>query len=436
MDDSTSTAELSGLGFSHLAVRLQPIVGLRDSAVVAIEARVSAQQNSPLHDSSHLDAAAATMGIANLIDDMRWEGAIKAIEDAKTSQSELAQLAQSVPVLVPLHPDSIVETDSIPQHEDCVAALDINASELVRDPSRCVVAAHKAHSLGMPIMLTDIGTDPRVHALLPFVNADYLRISDGVLSEDNLVDLSVIFAAVGVEAQRTGAMVGVDRVSSEQQRAVAQWSGATVGQGKFLTDLASEHSFTVQRWHRGESKKIDGLDTGVFQVLSRDSLVRVATKKELIAMSKRIEDVALASGEASVVAGAFQDRGYFPAKTAKQWDRLGSTCGFVVVAGAGFESSPVGRVRGCDLDTDDPLCWEWHVGFISPTNAMLLSARDRGDNVVESQRTFDYINTFDRTMVVNSISTILSRLDHDEAGVESQIPRWKVEGDDYQATKD
>jgi hypothetical protein len=86
--------------------------------------------------------------------------------------------------------------------------------------------------------------------------------------------------------------------------------------------------------------------------------------------------------------------------------------GLTVALGQGFAEDPVPGVRGASLAADDPLCQEWDIAVLGPHYAGALVARDLGDDGPDAERRFEFVLTFDRELVVEVATSLISRLSH------------------------
>ena len=64
---------------------------------------------------------------------------------------------------------------------------------------------------------------------------------------------------------------------------------------------------------------------------------------------------------------------------------------------------------GAPLDAEDDLINEWNVAVLGPHFAALLSARDQHDAGPDLERTFEFVQTYDRMTVTQAVHSILMR---------------------------
>lgn len=68
-----------------------------------------------------------------------------------------------------------------------------------------------------------------------------------------------------------------------------------------------------------------------------------------------------------------------------------------------------GNVHRAPLAPDDDLVEEWNVAVLGPHFAALLSARDQHCGADDLDRTFDFVQSYDRLTVTQAVHSILQR---------------------------
>ena len=94
---------------------------------------------------------------------------------------------------------------------------------------------------------------------------------------------------------------------------------------------------------------------------------------------------------------------------AERWRAVADMVGLAGVYGVGLNNVLDGNFQHAPLDPDDPLVEEWNVVVLGPHFAAILSARDRHDNGPDLERTFDFVQSYDRLTVTQTARSILSR---------------------------
>ena len=135
---------------------------------------------------------------------------------------------------------------------------------------------------------------------------------------------------------------------------------------------------------------------------------RLGDKRLLIQMSKALEHQA-AIGGASIVLGTFQHAENFTRRTSDRWRDMSEKTGLAGVYGVGLPDIRDGNVHRAPLHPDDELVNEWNVAVLGPHFAALLSARDLHSGASDLDRTFDFVQSYDRLTVTQAVHSILMR---------------------------
>ena len=126
-------------------------------------------------------------------------------------------------------------------------------------------------------------------------------------------------------------------------------------------------------------------------------------------MSRFLEGQAAALGELAVVVAAFERATSFTPATRRRYRDLARSAAFVGVLGVGMPVEPEPGVRGADLAPGDPVAREWDVAVVGPHFAAALVARDLDAAPADPDRTFDYVLTHDRPLVLDVARSLLAR---------------------------
>ncbi len=188
--------------------------------------------------------------------------------------------------------------------------------------------------------------------------------------------------------------------------------GATLGQGWFLGrpgDLVGAScEGPPAKAPRRAAAESDGRTP--FETIARHRPLRRGDKRLLLSISRQLEEEAFGLAGEVVVLASFQDAAFFSDRTARRYRRLADQAALVGALGVGMPCKPGGRVRGADLDGDDPLCGEWDVIVVAPHFAGAFVARDLGDGGSDLDRQFDYVITYDRELVTRAARRLLARI--------------------------
>ena len=137
---------------------------------------------------------------------------------------------------------------------------------------------------------------------------------------------------------------------------------------------------------------------------------RCTTKALLVSMSKHLERQALSLGETAVVLSTFQHGRHLTPSTVERYRELAARTAFVAALGQDLPPEPMGGVRGGSLAADDPVLQEWDIAVVSPHFAGALVARDHGDTGIDAERRFDFVLTYDRSLVMRVAWALMSRV--------------------------
>ena len=205
----------------------QPIVELRDGAVVGYEALVrSGPADGALHSAGALLAAA------------RREDSVLALDlaarDAALAAAERAGL--DAPFSLFLNADPATLDGVSPERPSTRFTLLVELSEqaLIARPQAMLRALTHLRSAGWGIALDDVGADSRSLALMSILYPDVIKLDLRLLGIRSPEDRARIVTAVGAEAERRRVAVLAEGIDSEKQLASARAFGATLGQGYLL----------------------------------------------------------------------------------------------------------------------------------------------------------------------------------------------------------
>ena len=126
---------------------------------------------------------------------------------------------------------------------------------------------------------------------------------------------------------------------------------------------------------------------------------RPVTKRELVRLSRQLEDAAMAL-QPQRIAAALQDSRFLTARTRDVYRRLASQGAEVTLLARGLQGWLDPGVRGVDLDEDDPLKDEWVVVLHSRQRPAVLVATDLHQAYdVDLERDFAYATSSDPDLV-------------------------------------
>ena len=389
----------------------QPIIDLDTGELVGFEALARGPEGSKLRSPKVLfDLAYRTDRVAEL----DWVCRAGAFREALA----VADFPLSLPLFVNVEP-SALGTSCPPDLRPVMDAaakqlrvvMEVTERSLTYDPAGLLQALSGARRESAGVALDDLGSDPSSLAVMPLVRPDVIKYDLRVLKEQSTPHASRIITSVLAEAEMTGAVALAEGVESAQDVATARAMGATLAQG----------------WHFGRpgplprqlaepARPIRFLPlppaTGVnpFETVSRERQASRTTKELLIPMSRHLEERILGMDDAAVVLACFQDVRHLDVTSRRRYEAMAQHSAMVAVLGRDMPPQPVPGVRGGRLSAGDPLTDQWVVIAIGTHYAVALLARDRGDLVPQPSRSFDYVITHDRRLVIQAAQQVVQRL--------------------------
>lgn len=382
----------------------QPIVDLDTEEVLAYEALARGQVDGPLVSPDRLFAAARAGG--------RLEELDRACQRAALAGASAAGLSDPWALFVNCEPEvweaGVMLTDAAP---DIRVVVELTERALTARPAELLGAIERVRERGWGIALDDVGADPASLALIPLVRPDVIKLDLRLAQHTPSAHTAAVVTAVAAEAERSGALVLAEGIETAEHLMTARASGATLGQGWYFGRPAPLPSLgALTSGMQLPNRALVAPRRGAFDVVTAHRPLRVGTKGLLIAMSKHLEQQALASGESGVVVSSFQEASFFTPSTRRRYEHLAEHLTFVGALGVGMSTEPARGVRGGVLDPGDPLLAEWDVAVLGPHFAGALVARDLGDSGPDRSRRFEVVVTHDRGLVVEVATALMSRI--------------------------
>lgn len=385
----------------------QPIVDLATSEVVAVEALARGPEGSPVASPFHLFNKAREVGLAGELDRLCRAAAIDG--------ALAAGLTGPTALFVNVEPDTLGDNMPFASIARWNAAgrpfpivLEVTERAIADKPAELFASVSLARRLGWAIAIDDLGVDARSLAMLPFLRPDVIKLDMSIVqtAEDSLA--AQVMHAVAAEQERSGAEIVAEGIETEAHAVTANAIGATLGQGWFYGRPGEIEGPRAGRNLRRISKPLfDVRNTTPYKLASSLRDVRASKKKTLLAMSRYLETQALGSADPPVVISTFQSAEMFTPATARLYEQLATAAPLVGAIGVGMPAEPAPGVRGARLATDDPLRGEWVVLVISPHFAAGMIASDLGDTGEDMERRFDYVLTYDRSLVTDAALSLM-----------------------------
>ncbi|WP_299568927.1 EAL domain-containing protein [uncultured Williamsia sp.] len=391
-DELTTWSEL-------LHPRFSPVHRLSDGAAAAVTVQVTGPPNTAIAQPHALVHAARQMGLERVVDATR----LAAAQAVRSTAADLPLL-----VTIDLFSPGVATSDTSAE----AAAVSVRPQDLLHRPHRTIAAVQAARRAGRSVWVDGLGIDDAAMTLLALIEPDVVVVDRQVMQIGSSPRLGTFVHALSAHVQETSTVVIADGVDSARHLQVAQTLGATHGMGEAFPAVDHPGMVVGPRVPMSIGTRAQGdptEPTTPYTICAGSHRARTGSKRLLIEMSKALEAQAAASGGAVVVLGTFQHARHFTVATSLRWDRLAQTTALAGVYGVGVRSMTDGAVVHAALDPDDPLADEWNVAVLAPHFSALLAARDRHDGADDLDRTFDFVQTYDRATVTRAIHAILDR---------------------------
>ncbi|MGZ8177792.1 EAL domain-containing protein [Williamsia sp. SKLECPSW1] len=382
-------------------MQFAPVRRLSDGALAAAELRLRGTQHTRIGRTEDLLRAAALMSqhVAGL---GRSGGTVTAVD-----------VADAIPLLVSIDMDitsSFTDDDLNPISKVVVC---VSPDDVIAHPHRCLATIADARMHGRLICVDDMGSTENALAMLPLIEPDIIITPPELLDRMTEPEMADLANALQAYVERSHAVIVAEGVDSEDRRERALTVGATYGAGALYPAVADPVGFLHEVvvplpetpvWNTPRTE----LQTP-YAIASQGVRPRRGTKQLLIEMSKSLEAQAAGVGHSMIVIGTFQHKRHFTTETSKRWHLLSEATGFAGVYGVGLADRIEGKIQHAPLEPEDDLVNEWTVAVLGPHYSALLSARDLHDNGPDLDRTFDFVQSFDRVTVTQAVNSILSR---------------------------
>ena len=397
MAQRSAQARLGPVDELDLRPVFQPIVDLRDGAVVGYEALVRGRDDAELHSAQALLAAARREDSMLALDLAARDAALRAAERA----------GLDAPFSLFLNTDPATLDGSAPDRPSTRLTLLVEVTEqaLIARPEPLLRALTRLRTAGWGIALDDVGADSRSLALMSMLYPDVIKLDLRLLGERSPEDRARIVTAVGAEAERRRATVLAEGIDSEEQLAGARAFGATLGQGYLL---GTPGPLPDPLPAPGRGLRLPGGAGDAFGPAPWD---RVTNWRRPSRGSRRlaneatrvIVDHAAELGRTATVLASLADESYGPDSIAR-YDWLPERVAFVGVLNSGRALEGTG-VRGGTLAPDDPLRGTGTLVALAPDFAACLVARQTGPDE------WSFATTYDRDTVVECALSLIARME-------------------------
>jgi EAL domain-containing protein (putative c-di-GMP-specific phosphodiesterase class I) len=385
----------------------QPVVALADRAVVGFEALARGPAGTIWHSPEALVNYAAQVGRLPELDWICRAAAVRGALDAR--------LSRDVPLFVNVEPASA----RIPCPRDLARVINAGVAELqlvaelterslATDPAALLQVVERLRLDTHRIALDDVGADPSSQALMPLLHPDVIKLDRGVVQHPETSQAKAVMDAVREQAEQTGALVLAEGIETEEDLAVARQVGATLGQGYLLGRPGPLPRQVTLGETRLPVLTVQGVDADTPFTIARRHLSPTRVDVAAVASASRlVEAHGTRADQPSVLLATFQEARRFDSGARSRYAKLAEQQALAAVYAAGMPTELGAKLRGCSLESDDPLTREWNVLVISAhASAGVFAVEIPGPG----PRQFDMILTWDRELVVAAARPLLRRL--------------------------
>lgn len=412
-DEETLSAAL-GVIFAERAVypMFQPIVDLATGEAVAYEALARGPAGSPLERPDLMFAEARRSGRIRQLDHLCRSRALEAVAES-TLAAPHAVFINREPLTASLEAPTAAQQAMLIQRRLRVV-VELTERDLSRDPATLLAFANQLRAAGVGIALDDVGADADSLALMPFLMPDVIKL-DMALLHRRPDDATVqILSAVRAHAERRGALILAEGIETPEHERLAGALGATLGQGWLYArpgplpaGTALPATLTRPVVLRAAEPELE--EASPFAMATKDHPTLRAPADLLLALRRQLEhDVQSLRGLAVVLLSCIDAPDISPECT-DHYTELAHHARFAVALGSGMPDEIIPGLRGSRLVPDDPAGSEWDLVVVSPHFAAAIIAKERFDAHPEEGRVFDYVLTYERTLVVDIARSLMMR---------------------------
>ena len=399
----------------------QPIVDLRDSTLVAVEA-LSRGDPGPLESAGALFDAARASGTVVDLDEACLRSALMG---AGQGPGPLTLFVNVEAVTL-----SSLTSEHLAEFADMAADhvrvfLEVTERDLLERAAELVRGVQAVRDLGWGVALDDVGAEPRSLALMPFLRPDVIKLDLALVRGHTSLQAAAVVNAVRAEAERSGAVLLAEGIESEQHLERALAMGARLGQGWMFgrpgpLPATGMPAFPVPPRRPAHSGRPGAAPRTPYDLLTAISSPQRATVPLVASMTRQLERQALLLDDQTVVLANFQSAEAMTPATRRRYESLASLSALTAVTGVGMPDEPAPGVHGTALELGDPLTDQWVITVVSPHFAAALVARDvaaGGDGDLggacsagHPARRLDYVLTYDRQRVLHVAGLVLEKV--------------------------
>lgn len=336
------------------------------------------------------------------------------LRDTALRTAESAGLPKSNRLFLHAEAESFATLEDRTGEPDRSVILQLDANRVANSPASVLRSVRSARSLGWGVGMSAVGADLRSASFVPLVNPSVVGLHPDVLRIDSDSHLAELNRLLHAHIERTGAVILVDGVETEDDLDRVRALGARFMSGPYFGEATQEpHPFSEPNEdalvsHYSRNLPALGTPYSISQGLRREPLVM--NREMLIAQIAALEERALASGTATITLGVFGEDETFSEPTRDRYEKIRDTVGLTAMFSGGFDGPPIPGVRTGLVDASDPMRNEHGVVVVGPDWSGMVAASKRNDPGSDGQTEYDVYITTDRYTCVDAARSVLTRV--------------------------
>ncbi len=371
-----ATVSLVREAIGEVRAVFQPIVD-RDGALVGVEALTRGPVGSPLETPNVLFEAATTFGC------------LPELELAAKRAAFAAGVPPQLRLFVNLEPAAVERPEWLDELADAwltggahpLVTVELTERALIASPGRLLHTVAFCRSLGWSIALDDVGARSDSVAALRLVKPDVVKLDISLIQGKGGNHATRVSTSVATYGDRHQIDIVAEGVEHPEQMVMGEMLGANLFQG----------------YRFGRPGPLDAITSASAERPPPVTTAqpRVATKRQLLAISRHLESEATSSD--CVLLASVQHTRFYTDRTRRQYEALARRCAFVGVVGQELGSTTHNGVRLAPVDAGDPLARRWWVVLLSSHASLAMLAEELDEpaspdapSTAEADRRFRY----------------------------------------------
>jgi EAL domain-containing protein (putative c-di-GMP-specific phosphodiesterase class I) len=403
-----AVADILAQGAVH--VGFQPVVDLAAGAVVGFEALARGPRGTPLERPDRLFATARAAG---RLDDLDWLCQRLALRGALE-----AGLGAGHILFLNVEPDASgfmpleLRTLYAQATAQMTVAVEVTERALTKRPAALLGHVADMRALGCAVAVDDVGAEPGSLALLPVLAPDVIKLDLHLLLDADQGDLGEVAGTVGAQAERSEAVLLVERIEDEEEVRMAGAMGARLAQGwlyGYRQPLRAAPPAPPDRAIVRVRTRPDPRDDAPFALIGSHVRPRLGSEALVQALVAHLTGLAAGAGGHALLLASFGAGPGFDLAAAERWSRLAGGLAFCAAIAPDLATDPAPGVRGGSVPASDPVSREWAVAVVAPHFAAALSAHDLGPDEPADAR-FAFVLTHEREPAIAAAASLMARI--------------------------